>query len=323
MCFLVGTHDSDSSTHERNVTYPVITGQQNQVLSGTGLADGGDSGLNSGGPGVDIGEIMGLVHDAESDLRLGSILSSQLRPDGSELGVGRTTAAANNLTVPAGVVVEVKDAKGSARVQAVGHLLIVLGEEGGVKGATEVLVDKVLPANGKTESVELVVLDEVVHLGLTGGSRIDVTAGGSTVGVHAEIEASNVDTGVLISVLVLNILSSTRKCSYLDLALSRGSSRSDNSLASGDRSLGGSLGSGSLGRSCGLGRGGRRTRAGTGNALGVPVVLSSTVVSSDTVSGTGPSVTTTLAVGRASGCGRTSCGSNDESGVLHLGIEWK
>lgn len=111
--------------------------------------------------------------------------------------------------------------------------------------------------------------------------------------------------------------------SYLDLALSRGSSRGNNSLASGDRSLGGSLGSGSLGRSCGLGRGGRRTGAGTGNALGVPVVLSSTVVSSDTVSGTGPSVTTTLAVGRASGCSRTSCGSNDESGVLHLDIEWK
>lgn len=184
--------------HERKFTYPVVTGQQNQVLSGTGLADGGDSSLDGSGPGVDVLKIMGLVHDAESNLRLGSILSSQLRPDGSELGVGRTAAAANNLTVPASVVVEVEDTKGSARVQAVGHLLIVLGEEGGVKGATEVLVDKVLPANGDAESVELVVLDEVVHLGLTGGSRIDVAARGSTVGVHTEIEASNVDTGVLI-----------------------------------------------------------------------------------------------------------------------------
>jgi hypothetical protein len=210
-------------THGRKCTYPVVTGQQNQVLGGTSLADGSDSSLDGSSPSVDVLKIMGLVHDAESDLRLGSILGSQLRPDGSELSVGGTTAAANNLAVPAGVVVEVEDAELGARVQAVGHLLVVLGEEARVEGAAEVLVDEVLPADGETEGVELVVLDEVVHLGLTGGSRVDEAAGGSTVGVHTEIEASDVDTGVLILVLVLDAVFDT-ECSYLDLALSRGSS---------------------------------------------------------------------------------------------------
>jgi hypothetical protein len=198
---------SENLAHEKEGTYPVVTGQQNQVLSGAGLADSSDSGLDGGGPGVDVLKIMGLVHETESDLGLRSILGSKLRPDRGELSVGGTTAAANNLTVPAGVVVEVEDTELGAGVQAVGHLLVVLGEEGGVEVATELAVDKVLPANGETESVELVVLDEVLHLGLTGGSGVDVAAGGSTVGVHTEIEASNVDTGVLISLLVFDLLS--------------------------------------------------------------------------------------------------------------------
>ena len=187
----------------KNFTYPVVTRQQNQVRGGTGLADSSDGSLDGGGPGVDVAKIVGLVHEAESNLRLAGILGSKLAPDGGELGVGGTTAAANNLAVPASVVVEVKDTESGSRVQAVGHLLVVLGEEGGVEVATELAVDKVLPADGETEGVELVVLDEVVHLGLAGGSRVDVAAGGSTVGVHAEIEACNVDTGVLISLLVL------------------------------------------------------------------------------------------------------------------------
>jgi hypothetical protein len=78
---------------------------------------------------------------------------------------------------------------------------------------------QVLPADGETEGVELVVLDEVVHLGLTGGSRVDEAAGGGTVGVHAEIEASNVDTGVLILVLVLNAMSLIQNTLTLTLPL--------------------------------------------------------------------------------------------------------
>lgn len=115
------------------------------------------------------------------------------------------------------------------------------------------------------------------------------------------------------------------KCPYLNLALSRGSSRSNNSLASSDRSLGrSSLGGSGLGRGDNSLGGGRRAGTSTGNALRVPVVLSSTVVTSNTVSGTGESVTTTLSVGRGGGsCGRTSCSSDDESGVLHLDVEWK
>jgi hypothetical protein len=198
---------SKNLAHEKEGTYPVVTGQQNQVLGGTGLADSSDSSLDGGGPGVDVLKIVGLVHETESDLGLRSVLGSKLRPHRGELSVGGTTAAANNLAVPAGVVVEVEDTELSTGVQAVGHLLIVLGEEGGVEVTAELAVDKVLPANGETESVELVVLDEVLHLGLTGGSRVDVAAGGSTVGVHAEIEASNVDTGVLVSLLFFDLLS--------------------------------------------------------------------------------------------------------------------
>ena len=149
---------------------------------------------------------MGFVHKAESNLGLRSILGSKLAPDRSELSVGGTTTAANNLAVPAGVVVEVEDTELGARVQAVGHLLVVLGKEGAVEVAAEVLVDEVLPANGDTEGVELVILDKVLHLGLTGGAGVDVVTSGSTVGVHAEIEASNVDTSVLTLLLVSGTL---------------------------------------------------------------------------------------------------------------------
>ena len=38
---------------------PLVTGEENLVLSGTGLADGGDGGLNSGSPALDINVVLG------------------------------------------------------------------------------------------------------------------------------------------------------------------------------------------------------------------------------------------------------------------------
>ena len=175
---------------------PVIAGQQNQVLGGSGLADGGDSSLDGGGPGVDVLEIMGLVHDTESDLGLRSVLGGQLRPDGGELGVGGAAAAADDGTVPAGVVVEVDDTQLSAGVQAVCNLGVVLRKERAVEVAAEGIANEVLPADGETEGIELIILDEVVHLGLTSGAGVLVSTR-AAVGINTEVEASDVDTGVL------------------------------------------------------------------------------------------------------------------------------
>lgn len=59
---------------------PVVSGKKNHVLGGSCLADGGNSGLDGGSPGVDVLEVVGLVHDGEGNLGLASILAGELRP---------------------------------------------------------------------------------------------------------------------------------------------------------------------------------------------------------------------------------------------------
>ena len=132
-----------------------------------------------------------LVHDAKGDLVVALVLGGNLRPKAGELSVGGT-ALANDLAVPAGVVVDVDNAEGSAGGQAVLDLLIVDGPVGGAEGAADLVVDEELPADGDTEGVEAVVLDEVVHLveavlaGCEAGARV-----ASAISAAAEVETGN------------------------------------------------------------------------------------------------------------------------------------
>lgn len=191
---------------------PFVAGEEDLVAGGAGLADGGHGGLDGGGPGVDGDVVLGrgvsteeacgsvgafqrgtygLVHKTESNLVVALVLGSDLRPNAGELSISRP-ALADNGAVPAGVVVEVDNAEGGAGIQAALDLLVVGGPVGRVKGATDLVVDKVLPANGDTESVEAVVVDEVLHLVETSLAGVDdVTDSASTVSAAAEVEASD------------------------------------------------------------------------------------------------------------------------------------
>ena len=91
---------------------------------------------------------------------------------------------------------QVNDAELSARVQTISDLGIVFGKEGAIEGATESAADEILPSDRNTESVQLVIFDEVVHLVLTGCGGVDVGTA-VAVCVHSEIENGDVDYGVL------------------------------------------------------------------------------------------------------------------------------
>ena len=142
------------------------SGEQDPLRGGAGVADGGDGGLRGVGPGVHV-EVVGLVHDAEDDVGLGGVLLGELRPHGGEVVVGRAARGlADDLTVPAGVVVDVNNAAGVGG-EARFNDAVVAGEIGFIEGSTELVGDKVLPANGEAEDVESVVGGEVLHLGGT------------------------------------------------------------------------------------------------------------------------------------------------------------
>ena len=167
----------------------VATWKEDRVGSGASLANGSDSGLNGGGPGADD-KVVWLVHDTKGNLVVVGVLGSELRPEGAELGVGWATLA-DDLAVPAGVVVDINDTKGSTRIQAASDETVVVGKVGRVKSSTKHVVDEVLPADWETESVKLGVLDEVVHLG--GASSSDIVSaadGAGTVGTTAKVETS-------------------------------------------------------------------------------------------------------------------------------------
>ena len=82
---------------------PAATGEEEVVLS-TSLADGVDGTLDGVDPGGDRVEIVGLVHDAEDDALVRTVLLRELRPEALELRVGGTTLG-DDATVPASVVV--------------------------------------------------------------------------------------------------------------------------------------------------------------------------------------------------------------------------
>lgn len=110
------------------------------------------------------------------------------------MGVGDgAVGLANDLTVPAGVVVDVYDTEGCTRLDTVLDSGIVGGKVGCIKSTTKLVVDQVLPANWETEGVQAGVLDEVVHLVGTCSGWVDNGAGcASTVGSTSKVESIDV-----------------------------------------------------------------------------------------------------------------------------------
>lgn len=131
-----------------------------------------------------------LVHDAESNLGATLVFGSNLRPQASKVLIGRATLA-DDVAVPAGVVVQVNDAHLSTSIQAALNLRIERRPVVRVEGAADA-VHKVLPAHGNAEGVQAVIVDEVLHLVETILARVDDAASvASAVGSAAEIETSN------------------------------------------------------------------------------------------------------------------------------------
>lgn len=131
-----------------------------------------------------------LIHDGESDLRLALVLGRNLRPKAGKVAV-RGTALANDLAVPAGVVVDVDDAHGSTGIQAALDLLVVCSPVVSLEAATG-SVHEVLPADGNTEGVEAIIVDEVLHLVKTSLARVDDAAGGArSISAATEVETSD------------------------------------------------------------------------------------------------------------------------------------
>lgn len=75
---------------------------------------------------------MRLVHDAEGDFRVRTVFLGELFPDIGELGVGGA-ALTDDLSVPAGVVVEVEDAEDGVGGEAALDEAVVLTEVVGVE----------------------------------------------------------------------------------------------------------------------------------------------------------------------------------------------
>jgi len=167
-CAAVEVGDFDQSSagavrDEGTCRGKVGTGKENLVASGAGLTDGGDSGLDGGGPCVDVEVVLWcvlaclvlfqasvstyrLVHQTKGYLVVALVLRRNLRPKTGELGVGRASLAYDG-TVPTSIVVDVNNAKRGTGVQATLDLSIVGLPVVGIECTTKVVVEKELPAD--------------------------------------------------------------------------------------------------------------------------------------------------------------------------------
>lgn len=172
-----------------------------------------------------------------------------MTPEAGELSVGRSTLT-DNLAVPASAVVNVNDTHSSSRAQAALYELVIVAEVRGIEGTTELIIDKVLPPDRQSESIQAVVSDKVFDLADAGAARVDDPRDGAgTVCTTAEIEACNVHTSKR------DLAGAGRSCCLGGRSLA--SSRRGSGLCSRSRRR-------SLGRS-----GCRRGNVGAGNALRV------------------------------------------------------
>ena len=78
--------------------------QQDELAGGAGLTDGVDGGLAGGGPCSHGCKIVGLVHDAEDDLRCLCVLGRELGKQAGVLSIA-WTALADDATIPSSIVV--------------------------------------------------------------------------------------------------------------------------------------------------------------------------------------------------------------------------
>ena len=139
----------------------VRPGEKDHLGRGTIVANGVDSLLDAGGPGGHV-EVVRLVHQAEDDVALRGVFLRELGPETGKLRI-RWSALADDAAVPAGVVVHVEDAE-SAGCETRLHDVVVGAEEALVQRTSEIVVDEVLPSDGKAKEVELVIRHKVLHL---------------------------------------------------------------------------------------------------------------------------------------------------------------
>lgn len=130
---------------------------------------------------------MRFVHQTHHNVRLVCIFRCQLAPQTGELVVG-WAALADNCTVPAGVIVNVDHTVGASG-QARLHQVVVLGHVPVVEVAAQLALDQVLPPDVQSEHVELVLLDEMVHL--IGGTRRRIDPGERAVALHRFVSLSS------------------------------------------------------------------------------------------------------------------------------------
>jgi hypothetical protein len=145
---------------------------------------------------------MWFIHDTEDNLGLAAVLLRKLSPYIRQLRIRRPTLT-NNSSIPSSIVVNIEDTQRRTGVQAPLDEAIVLCEVVPVQGTTELVVEQELPAHRKTENVERVVLDKVVHLCECSATTDDVVRlvrsgqGAFAIDRASEIETGDVDTGIL------------------------------------------------------------------------------------------------------------------------------
>jgi hypothetical protein len=173
----------------------IVSTRKKEVLrGGTGLADSSDGSLNGSSP-SSHGKVMGLVHQSKRDVLLRLVLRGNLRPNISELSVGGSTLT-DDSAIPAGVVVQINDTKGTGSEAALNQL-VVGSKDSGIKCTAKRVLGEVLPSDRQAVGIELIGGGEVLHLGDAVGAGVYVSSGAGSVGGAAKVESSNVDSSVL------------------------------------------------------------------------------------------------------------------------------
>lgn len=176
-------------SHEVLGTSPVGTGEKDVIRSRSAGTDSTDSALQSSGPGVDVRDVMRLIHESENDFGLVRVFRRETSPKASELA-GVDTSLPDNATIVPSVVVDVDNTVGSDAKTGLDEF-VIFAKGCGVELSEYSLV-QVLPANGQTEGVEAVFAFEEGHLANAVGTTILRERWVSTLGwVNA---ASSVDT---------------------------------------------------------------------------------------------------------------------------------
>lgn len=138
-----------------------------------------------------------LVHDAKGNLWVLDVFRGDLAPERSKLRIG-WTALTNDLTIPSAVVVHIDNAHLRGCLQACLNQIVVGREVVRIEGAAEIVVDEILPRDGKAEDVESVIVGEVLHLFDTLLTRREsARKRAASVCAGSEVQPSDIDTGVL------------------------------------------------------------------------------------------------------------------------------